>query len=163
MHEDDWRQLEFYANSRRTEIERLLRELKIFEKQHRKGSGWDAIFVRKLPPAPALRGSDALHGLSDKLNAVPRAGPILFYGSTTITGRVANGFSIEISKGLFLYGVSAANGIEVLGAAVDGGDLELTKVFSTLNKSDGLILVDWRSQMLITGVAADGNLIVWKP
>lgn len=163
MHEDDWRQLEFYPSSRKDEVRRLLQELNSFEKQHRKASGWDAVFVRKVHAGQVIAGSDALAQLSHELALEVAAGPVLFYGANTITGRVANGFSFRVADGLALYGASNSDGVAVLGAQVSGGDLELTKVFTKLSRSHALILVDWRAQMLVEGVGESGRLLVWKP
>jgi len=163
MHEDDWRQLEFYPSSRREEVRGLLRELSLFERQHRRASGWDAVFIRKLAAGQVIPGTNALVQLSKELTLSAGAGPVLFYGSSTVTGRVANGFSFRVSDGLALYGTSEKDGIVVLGAQVAGGDLELTKVFAKLHQSHALILVDWRAQMMIEGVGQDGNLQVWRP
>lgn len=163
LHEDDWRQLEFYPVSRLAEIEGVLRELKAFERQHRRPVGWSDVFVRKVPALPVLSGPASLGDLSVSLGRKPKAGPVLFSGSNTITGRIAHGFSFDIVQGLSLYGVVGPAEVQILGASVNGGDLALTKVFAQLNASYHLILVDWRAQMLITGVSPNGSLAVWKP
>jgi len=50
-----------------------------------------------------------------------------------------------------------------LAALVDGDDSPLTKAFLTLNKKYQLMLVDWRSQMLLVSTTPAGQVNVWRP
>jgi hypothetical protein len=44
-----------------------------------------------------------------------------------------------------------------------GEDLKLTQAFAQLSKVYKLILVDWRSQLLLVSVAPSGDVDVWRP
>ena len=53
----------------------------------------------------------------------------------------------------------------VLGASVgpDPDDTRLTDTFVTLNRTYGLVLVDWQQQFMLLSQESDGNLRVWQP
>ncbi|MEG3143028.1 hypothetical protein U1839_00030 [Sphingomonas sp. RT2P30] len=165
FHEDDWRQIEFFPASRRSEIEAKLTELVAFEKQHRSGAYWDKIYVRKLHAQPVLPGAGAVGTIAAALGVQPHAAPVLFYEEHAVVGRVANGFSLPLGRSVALYGFHDSTGIPVLGASVQAGsdDMALSRAFAKLNASHHLIMVDWRGHMLLTGVAPDGNFEVWQP
>lgn len=160
FHEDDWRQIEFFSRTRQDEIARMLVSLKAFEARNRVASGYRDIFTRTLKAEPVLSGS--VETLEKAFGAVAGPGPVLFHGSGTVAGRVTNGFSLPLAGKVWLYGT---RDLTVLGAAMPpGADNEmLARAFMTLSNSDGLLLVDWRSQMLLLKVADDGNLEVWRP
>jgi hypothetical protein len=164
FHEDDWRQLEFFAADRVTEVQRTLRELKSFEAEHRVASGWRHVYVRDLPPRPILTGTNAVDTLARELNAGIEQPPIIFQGAGTIEGRVHNGFSLRLGPGAVLYGVRDPSGISVLGANLQNADdLLLTNAFTALNRNHGLLLVDWAAQMLLISVQPDGEISAWRP
>jgi len=160
FHEDDWRQIEFFAKARQEEIAHALISLKAFEARNRVAAGYRDIFQRKLAALPVF--ADPLEALEKTLGVTAGPGPVLFHGSGTIDGRVKNGFSLPLAGKAWLYGM---RDLTVLGAAMPpGADNEvLARTFMALNQSYGLVLVDWRSQMLLLKVADDGNLEVWRP
>jgi hypothetical protein len=160
FHEDDWRQIEFFPRARQDEIARMLVSLKAFEARNRVAAGYRDIFQRKLAAAPVLEG--AMEKLAILFGATAGPGPVVFHGSGTVAGRVANAFSLPLAGKVWLYGT---RDLGVLGAAMPpGADNEvLARAFMTLSNSDGLLLVDWRSQMLLLKVADDGSLEVWRP
>ncbi|MEO9133146.1 MAG: hypothetical protein ABI240_18315 [Sphingomonas sp.] len=118
FHEDDWRQIEFFPASREAEIRRTLVDLIMFEKAHRKGSGWDKIYLRKLAVMPVLPGPAARDTLLAELGDSARPAPVLFYGDNVVVGRVAHGFSVPIGQSVALYGFQDSTGIPILGASV---------------------------------------------
>jgi hypothetical protein len=67
--------------------------------------------------------------------------------------------------GVFLYGLAHKGQVVALGAMVERGgeDLKLTQAFAQLSKVYKLILVDWRSQLLLVSVAPSGDVDVWRP
>ncbi|MBV9993153.1 MAG: hypothetical protein JOZ72_17910 [Alphaproteobacteria bacterium] len=160
FHEDDWRQIEFLAHDRRDEIARKLTSLKAFEARNRVAGGYREIFERELDARPVLAGPAAMLGCMFGAAAGP--GPVLFHGGGEVAGRVADAFSLPLAGKVWLYGM---HDLSVLGAAMPpGADNEvLARAFMTLSKSHGLILVDWRAQMLLLKVADEGNLEVWRP
>jgi hypothetical protein len=164
FHEDEWRQVEFFDKSRLKEIQQKLKELKVFATANKQGIGFRKVYVRKLQPAPVLADPSSLSTLERELATSAKEGPVLYAGRS-ITGRVANGFALAIGRGVSLYGFHDRSGILVLGAIVENGgdDQALVRAFATLNARSQLILVDWRSQMLLLGVAKDGNIDVWQP
>lgn len=160
FHEDDWRQIEFFAQDRREEVARMLTSLKAFEARNRVASGYREIFERELAVEPVL--AEPVDALETAFAAVAGPGPVLFYGSGNVAGRVTDAFSLPLAGKVWLYGT---RDLSVLGAAMPpGADNEvLARAFMTLNRSHGLVLVDWRSQMLLLKVADEGNLEVWRP
>ena len=89
--------------------------------------------------------------------------PILMTSSHPL-GQVKNGFSVEIGKNAYLYGLQAGERITMLGASLQGADdTILSKAFSTLNTKYGLILVDWRQQFVLVQIDKNGQFEVWRP
>jgi hypothetical protein len=64
-----------------------------------------------------------------------------------------------------MYGYVDGNNVPVLGASVgkNPDDSRLTDAFLKLNASEGLLLVDWRAQLLIIGASSNSQLEVWRP
>lgn len=165
IHEDEWRQIEFFPAGRLPEIRAILEELVRFEAANRHGDVFRNIFVRTLPDAPALAGGDAQQILAEQLGVPPGPGPVLFQGSDGATGRIANGFSFPLDGRVTLFGYRSERGVMVLSAVVgSGGNHEaLTQAFIKLNRARGLIAVDWRSHMILVGVSPDGRIEAWTP
>jgi hypothetical protein len=164
FHEDEWRQLEFFAPSRLSEVQQALRELKAFANENRVQSGWRRIYTRNIAPAPVLAGGDALNSIAASVGARVEPAPLIFHGAGSIDGRIRNGFSLRLGPGAVLYGFRDQTGIAVLGANLQNAeDRLLTDAFSTLNRSHDLLLVDWQAQMLVTSVEANGQIGVWSP
>ena len=164
FHEDDWSQLEFFPKDQLGAVQRLLSEYKLFEAKNREKYGWRDTYVRKIARVPVVSGSHAVADISRILGASPGPAPVL-YSTSSITGRVTSGFSIPLGGNVTLYGYSQDAGIPVLGALVgrNPDDQKLVQAFFVLNEMYGLLLVDWRQQLLIVGRAADGSLSVWQP
>ncbi len=160
FHEDDWCQLEFYPKSRLIEIQNKMSEYKVFEVNNRAASGWKNIFVRKISRNPF---NLSIKELSTLDHSQVQPSPILTTASNPL-GQVKNGFTISIGNGALLYGIKKNEKIVSLAASVysDQGNSLLTSAFMNLGKTEELILVDWRGQMIITG-SIDGKLNVWKP
>jgi hypothetical protein len=64
-----------------------------------------------------------------------------------------------------VYGYTDAGGIPVLGALVgrDPDDSRLVEAFRRLNAKEGLILVDWRQQLVLISIALNGQINTWRP
>lgn len=64
-----------------------------------------------------------------------------------------------------LYGYVTDLGIPVLGANVgeNPDDFKLTDAFMKLNANAGLILVDWRAQVVLVSVNKSGQIDIWRP
>ena len=164
LHEDEWRQIEFFDSARSGEIQQKLQELKAFEAAHQVRSGWTRIYVRDLSPSPVIRGRDSVASIATLLGASRGPAPIIFHGASSIVGALRDGFSLPLGPGAALYGNSDATGISVLCASMQGADDQLlTRAFSLLNRSNGLVVVDWRAQMLLLSVAQDGRIAAWAP
>lgn len=163
LHEDEWRQIEFFPGSRVEEVRRTLTELARFEEANRTESGFfRQVFIRREPPPVPVTGT--VEALAAELGTSVSSGPV-FFTAQSIIGRGANGFTLRLAGNVSLYGYSDRPGIMVLGAIVgDGGDhAVLAHTFMALNRSHGLIAVDWRSHMLLAGVSTNGQLEVWRP
>jgi hypothetical protein len=165
FHEDDWRQIEFFPASREPEIRQMLIALAAFDREQRTAGGWKKMYVRKLPAEPVVAGSAALDTLAKDLGVAVKPGPVVNQGPNHILGRVAHGFSLPVGRGVVLYGFSDATGVPVLGASVQEGaeDDALSNAFVKLHARHNLILVDWRSHLLLSGIAKDGSFITWRP
>jgi len=66
---------------------------------------------------------------------------------------------------VLVYGLTTTEGISTLGASVarGGDDTQLTRAYMTLFKKYGLLLVDWRAQLLLQSVNERGEINVWRP
>lgn len=164
FHEDEWSQVEFFPRSQLGEVQRLLNEYKPFERTHRVQHGWRDVYVRKIRRFPVLSGADATHQLEGLLGAKVGAAPMLFSASS-VSGSVKNGFSLPLGGNVTLYGYRDAQGIPILGAIVgrNPDDSKLTKAFMKLNSERGLILVDWRAQLVLVSVSSSGKVEAWQP
>ncbi len=164
FHEDDWTQVEFLPKSLLPEIRRMLKEYKAFEQANRVKSGWQKVYVRKLQRKPLVSGPQAVQQLGKILGA-KAAGDLLLVSSSTSGGRVKDGFTLSLGGNVTLYGYSTADGIPVLGASVgqNPDDTKLSQAFTKLNSASGLVLVDWRAQMLLVSANASGQIEVWRP
>lgn len=164
FHEDEWAQVEFLPRSQLGEVQRMLKEYKPFERAHREQHGWREVYVRKVRRTPVLSGADAKHQLESLLGAKVGSAPMLFSGGS-VPGSVRNGFSLPLGGNVTLYGFSDAQGIPLLGAIIgkDPDDSKLTKAFMKLSTERGLILVDWRAQLVLVSVSSSGQMEVWQP
>lgn len=162
--EDYWSQVEFFPKTRLAEVERMLNEFKPFEMANRAQHGWRKIYVREITRRPVLVGPKLVDRLSSILGAKAGPAPIVV-SSNTIRGRVSEGFTISLGGNVTLYGYEASDGIAVLGAAVgqNPDDRKLVEAFAKLSMAEGLMLVDWRQQLLLISVGADGKINTWRP
>ncbi|UMR31401.1 hypothetical protein MJ904_03955 [Massilia sp. MB5] len=160
FHEDEWGQLEFFAEERLSEVQEVLRELKSFEAEHRTQQGWTQIYGREINRA--AMGVSVLD-IEQELNANPLPAPILTTASHLL-GHVKQGFSLKLGTNAYLYGLQQNEHVTVLGASLQGADDRLlTSAFFKLNKKFGLILVDWRQQFVLAGVDDNGQFKLWRP
>jgi hypothetical protein len=164
FHEDEWRQLEFFPVARLQEIKQRLSDYKSFEQAHRTQYGWTEIYARRLVPSEVVAGSDAVVRVNSVVGAKLAPAPVLTTASRPL-GQVAGGFTLSMGGGVFLYGLAREGEVVALGAMVERGgeDLKLTQAFAQLNKAYKLILVDWRSQLLLVSLAPSGDVDVWRP
>ncbi|MEM9997753.1 MAG: hypothetical protein AAF809_08635 [Bacteroidota bacterium] len=164
MHEDDWAQLGFFAAERLEELQRVLRAYTPFEAQHRRSQGWAEIFMRKIERSPIFAEPVSLSELEACLEASVGPAPLLFW-SGGIAGRVEAGFSLELGSKVSLYGYTRVGQILVLGAhfGADPDQHRLVQAFMRLHARYGLIFVDWRAPMVLTGVTASGEVAVFQP
>ncbi len=159
FHEDEWAQLEFYPRDRLEEIQQKLAEYKLFEARNREVSGWKNIYLRSISRDKFKADIEVL-GKLEGAKILPA--PILTTASSAL-GQVKGGFTVSIGEGALLYGVKQNESIMSLAASVhsDQGNNTLTTAFLSLSKTEELILVDWRGQMIITGTG-NGKLGVWN-
>jgi hypothetical protein len=164
LNEDDWAQLEFFPPAARPTVQQHLTELKAFEAANRKASGWKKVYVRKIQRLPVVPAPNPLRRLESVLGA-KAGGPAFITSSNAIAGRVKRGFSFDLGGNIQLYGYAVDNGIPILAASVGpkADNMKLASAFMKLHKSDGVMLVDWRAQLLLAGVSKDGNIETWRP
>lgn len=165
FHEDDWTQVEFIPKSLLPEIQRMLKEYKAFEQANRvPGSGWRNVYVRKIQRQPLVADPQPVQQLEKTLGA-KAGGVLVLYSTGTTGGRVKDGFVLPLGGNVTLYGYTTNEGIPVLGANVgqNPDDIKLVQAFTKLNSSAGLVLVDWRAQMLLVSTKESGQIEVWRP
>ncbi len=164
LHEDDWCQVEFFTTARLPELQRMLKEYKAFEAKNRTSSGWKNVYVRRIERSPVLAGGDGVERLGGLLKVNAGDAPVL-HATASLTGRVTNGFSMSLGGNIWLYGYASNEGIPILAASVGEhpDDQVLTTAFAVLCREAGLVLVDWKQQLLLTGVDDRGKIEVWRP
>lgn len=164
FHEDEWCQLEFYPSARLAEVKQLLVEYKAFELRHRVEHGWNDIYARHVQRSTFVVGPGAVDQIAKSIGAARAPAPILTTTSSPL-GQVKGGFTFRLPGSVLIYGLASEQGINVLAALVERGgeDLQLTKAFAALSRQSGLVLVDWRSQMVLVSSGPDGGISVWRP
>lgn len=162
--EDDWAQVQFFPKSMESEVKRMLKELKDFERKNRVGIGWKNVYVRKLNHASLIIGVDASTKVAATTGSMLQKPPVLI-AVGQLVGEVKDGFTVPLGGNIALYGVVSPTGVSSLAASVGEkpDDVKLTQAFSKLNAAYGLILVDWRSMLLLLGTSARGQIDVWQP
>ena len=89
------RQIEFFPKSQLEIIQQLLQEYKQFEQAHCAHEGWSGVYIRKIQRIPVFSATQPVASLEELLGIKAGMAPILYtYGK--ISGRVKNGFSIQI-------------------------------------------------------------------
>ncbi len=164
FHEDEWCQVEFYPEERASDIKQMLTEYKAFEQEHRVQHGWAQIYARHVARTTVANGHAAVDDMAKLLEATRLPAPILTTTSRPL-GQVAGGFTLRLPGSVLLYGVAGEQGLSTIAALVEhgGDDMQLTKAFALLSKSHRLVLVDWRSQILLLSVDVSGEIGVWRP
>lgn len=162
LHEDDWEQMEFFSADRADEVQAALSEYHLFEAAHRTEGGWRKAYLRTLARSTVLNLS--VSELASALGCSIGPAPLL-HCANTLSGQVQDGFSMALGGNVSLYGLSDAQGIPVLGVSIgpEADNARLIAAFVKLHASHGLILVDWRSQMLLRAANAAGQLDIWRP
>lgn len=164
FHEDEWCQIEFFPKSQLNTIQQILKEYNQFEQAHRVPQGWNDVYVRKIKRMPVLSSTQPIEKLEKLLGVKAGDAPFLFtYGA--ISGKVKDGFTIPIGGNITIYGYVDGDTIPVLGANVgkNPDDSRLTDTFLKLNASDGLLIVDWRAQLLVIETNSASEVEVWRP
>ena len=164
FHEDEWCQIEFLPKSQLKTAQQMLKDYKQFEQAHRVHEGWNDVYVREIQRVPLLSTTQPIENLEKLLGAKAGDAPFLFtYGA--ISGKVKNGFTIPLGGNITIYGYVDGDNIPVLGANVgkDPDDSRLTDAFLKLNASEGLLLIDWRAQLLIMRASSDSQVEIWRP
>jgi len=64
-----------------------------------------------------------------------------------------------------LYGYVVDGDVPVIAALIraDPDDQALVTAFARLNAALGLVLVDWRSQLILVDTSPEGEVQVWRP
>lgn len=164
MHEDDWCQVEFFPKARLPQLHRMLKEYKSFERINRSSFGWKNVYVRRIERVPVLSGEQALTRLGSMFSSTVGQAPIL-HATTSLTGQVTNGFTMPLGGNIWLYGFVSDEEVPVLAALVGEhpDDAVLTAALCKLSHAEGLVLVDWKQQLVLTGVYSAGMVEVWRP
>ena len=145
LHEDDWRQIEFVAESDRPVVERELSELVQFKAVNRVGSGWKNVYVRKSRPAAVGASQISLKQVLRLMGKDVKSLPLLLRTLGT-HAEVQGGFAVAMPNGAMLYGYADADrvislNIHFSGPQVPSDGLRVT--LSNICLKFHLILVDW--------------------
>jgi hypothetical protein len=164
IHEDDWTQVEFFAKARLAELKRVMTEYKRFEQANRAQNGWRKPYVRKIERSPIIDGTLVVKQLETTLAAKVGSAPRLS-SAGTVYNRLKDSFTVPLGGNVVLYGRSVGQSVLVLAASVgrNPDDFKLTQAFMKLNASHGLILIDWRSQLVLVSVTSKGEIETWSP
>ncbi len=165
IHEDDWSQIEFLHPSQLLEVQKHMEEYSVFEAEHRREVGWQNVYLRDFKHRPILTAMQPKKKLLDTLNA-EESNPPIIHSASVITGLVKNGFSVNVGPGVVLYGYTDGMKVRALCASLgeNPSNEALVSAFSKLNAKWGLVLVDWRSKFILTGVdESSGQIEVWHP
>lgn len=164
FHEDEWRQVEFYPSSYLSNLQKQLTEYKVFEAKNRTQYGWNNVYARKPPELAIVPSGVKIDSLVKLLGARSAPAPILTTTSRPL-GQVKNGYTLHLPGGVFLYGQSTSDAPRSLSILVEqgGDDQQVVGAFQKLNKSYGLILIDWRAQQILVSATATGKINVWRP
>lgn len=164
IHEDNWSQIEFLNSSQLEEAKEMMLEYHKFEAKNRREVGWKNVYVRRMNRVPLFKGIRPKQKLISLLSAEEGQKPIV-HSSSSINGMVRNGFTISVGNDVALYGYTDGIKMKELGALLgeNPDNQSLVSAFSVLNKKYGLVLIDWNSQFIITGLDDTGELLVWRP
>ncbi|WP_205894892.1 hypothetical protein, partial [Metapseudomonas otitidis] len=99
-----------------------------------------------------------------RLGVTPGPAPVVV-AEGQVLGRLAQGFSLPVGRGAWLYGYTGPRGLLALGAVLEeGADSQaLMGAFLALNREHGLLLVDWPQRLLLIGADAKGQVQGWRP
>jgi len=156
LHEDDWRQVEFVAQTFSAEIEAELADIRRIYQKQRNGVGFKTVHVRKRIPNPLngcnlpLRELESLLPPQKKFQAV---------GFQRTRGTIPHGFAWEIDEHSVLWGTTDLNGnvtrLCLLGTPTQKA-ASISDSFARLNTQHQLSFVDW---CRATNLAADAAAI----
>ena len=148
LHEDDWRQIEFVPAANAAHIRSELAALAIFKQEHRQGSGWDQVYLRKEHPSPFSTLSAQFVDL-----------PTLTEYPLALSGqKVRGGFALADSDGWFIYGQKTPEG-KILELAVQPTGSQPTQQFARalvqIAHASGTLLVDWYHTSIVDTSSPD--------
>lgn len=154
LHQADWLRVQFLAPGQRGAAEAALSALK--------ASGAPGPVA--LDGAPLVPLPDALERLAGRFGVTPGPAPVVV-AEGQVLGRLAQGFSLPVGRGAWLYGYTGPRGLLALGAVLEeGADSQaLMGAFLALNREHGLLLVDWPQRLLLLGADAKGQVQGWRP
>lgn len=154
IREDDWRQMEFVAAADRDAIAAELARLHEFKLKHRKGIGWDEVYVRKgrndaLAPLGISwpRVKEILPGTERPLAIDTLGKPALIPG----------GFALEAAHGIVLYGQQSGGKLVSLSLEVvaEKPDFDAARpLLQSLCTRLGLDLVNWYGEEILARAQA---------
>jgi len=164
IHEDDWSKIEFFNKNQLSEVKALLTEYKEFEEQNRKEVGWQNVYVRYFVPKPLYSAIRPTQKILNILSAQEGNKPII-HSSNAINGLIKNGFSVQVGNDVVLYGYTEGMKLNALGASLgeNPDNQSLVNAFVKLNNELELMLIDWHSQFILTGLDESGQILMWQP
>ena len=142
LHEDDWRQFELVSQENNSAIDRQFAAIIDIHKEHHADPGWKKMHCRSEPEKP-IQSRLPLETLREELGPESKIGGVSF---RTEPNRILDGFSIQTTDGITLYGLAPAGEITVLGLY----DTAYTTVAEntiaslvTVAKRYNLVLIHW--------------------
>jgi hypothetical protein len=142
IHEDDWRQIEFIAETDLPQVDREMASIDAFKQVNWTGAGWKSVYVRKERPDGLLPSHLPYSQIDSVLH-----GPIqkLVIGSAGHEAVVKGGFAVSLSPTLFMYGRQSQGIIVDLGLSMSPDSKESipNQELLALCRKFHLIIVDW--------------------
>jgi hypothetical protein len=142
LHEDDWRQIEFIANTDLPQIEGEMAAIEDFKRANRAGEGWKNVYIRNERP-DGLFPSSLSYSLID---SIPH-GPIqaLMIETMGRQATVKGGFAVRLSPTLLMYGRQSRGIIVNLALTTTPDQKESVQYQNLLAlcKKFNLIIADW--------------------
>ena len=145
LHEDDWRQVEFVGLTQQDEVEAELGQLRSFIGEHRKGIGFNEVYVRRNRP-------DGLAPLRIEVGALEPLLPPAAQRHTLVVGRepwgpsVVSGYAMEIGPNAVLYVQVVGRHVTVVGLSLGwrkGNSPKADALLAAISRTLQLRLVDW--------------------
>jgi hypothetical protein len=138
VHEDDWRQVELVSREFNELVEQEFVAIREIYENHRQGTAFKSIHVRKLSPAPLSDISLFLAELKKRFGVSHEYKGLAFSSAVAI---VEDGFALRTSEEGVLWGKTTKDGL--VSVLCEKSGAEVSTVMNELLRDYGLFYIDW--------------------